>query len=134
MTDKKSQKISAPNRLVNRAERNLTIWLVPIALLAIWQALSQFGVIPARIMPSPLAVVTAAVRLVQSNELFTDISVSTARALAGLAVGGTIGFTLGLVNGLFPLGEKLLDTTIQMTRTIPNLALLPLVILWFGIG
>ena len=69
-----------------------------------------------------------------SGELATNIAVSGGRALAGLAIGGSIGFLLGLANGVSKLSEQLTDTTLQMIRTIPNLALIPLVILWFGIG
>jgi sulfonate transport system permease protein len=60
--------------------------------------------------------------------------VSTWRALLGFAIGGGIGLALGLLNGIFPIAEKLLDTSVQMLRNIPHLALIPLVILWFGIG
>jgi sulfonate transport system permease protein len=109
-------------------------WAVPTLILVIWQFSSSLGWIPTRILPAPLTVVQAAVRMAESGQLLQDISISTARALSGLAVGGSIGFLLGMVNGLFRLSEKLLDTTIQMIRTIPNLSLLPLVILWFGIG
>jgi sulfonate transport system permease protein len=53
--------------------------------------------------------------------------------MAGLAVGGSIGFLLGLANGLSKFSEQLTDSTLQMVRNIPHLALIPLVILWFGI-
>lgn len=112
----------------------LIYWIVPVIIVITWQLLVQFGFITTRILPTPLAVVQAAIRLISSKELFTDVGISTERALLGLAIGGSIGFVLGLVNGVFTLGEKLLDSTIQMIRTIPNLALIPLVILWFGIG
>jgi sulfonate transport system permease protein len=60
--------------------------------------------------------------------------VSAGRALTGFVLGGVIGFLLGLVNGVSKTSERLLDTTVQMVRTIPILALMPLIILWFGIG
>ena len=59
---------------------------------------------------------------------------SGARALSGLLIGGSIGFLLGIANGVSKLSEQLTDTTLQMLRTIPHLAMIPLVILWFGIG
>ena len=65
--------------------------------------------------------------------MFDNIRVSFFRAIAGLAVGGGIGFVLGLANGLSRLSETVTDTTLQMVRNIPHLALIPLVILWFGI-
>jgi sulfonate transport system permease protein len=62
-----------------------------------------------------------------------NIAVSFKRAASGFLLGGSIAFALGLFNGLSKLSERLTDTTIQMVRNIPNLALIPLVILWFGI-
>jgi sulfonate transport system permease protein len=62
------------------------------------------------------------------------VTVSTLRAFTGLAVGGSIGLTLGFLTGLSRTANRLLDNSIQMVRTIPNLALIPLVIVWFGIG
>lgn len=54
-------------------------------------------------------------------------------ALIGFSIGGSIGLTLGLISGLSRWGERLLDTSVQMLRNVPHLALIPLVILWFGI-
>ncbi len=73
-------------------------------------------------------------RVTRSGELLRDIEISTWRAFAGFAIGGGIGFALGMLNGLSGLSEKLTDSTLQMVRNIPHLALIPLVILWFGIG
>jgi sulfonate transport system permease protein len=112
---------------------SLVPWLLPAGLLLLWQALSMAGLLAAQILPAPSDVVAAAWRLGWSGELFHHIAVSSERALAGLAVGGGIGLALGLVNGLSPAASKLTDTTLQMLRNIPHLALIPLVILWFGI-
>lgn len=109
-------------------------WAFPVGVVIIWQLLSMVGAIPAQVLPAPLSVVTAAITLAETGELFTNIGVSALRAISGFVVGGSIGFALGLINGLSRLSETLFDTTVQMLRTIPNLALLPLVILWFGIG
>jgi sulfonate transport system permease protein len=109
-------------------------YLLPVAVVAAWQVLSSLGIISTRIMPSPADVLAAFWSTTASGDLPHDIAVSAARALAGLAVGGTIGFLLGIANGISRLSEQLTDTTLQMLRTIPHLALIPLVILWFGIG
>jgi sulfonate transport system permease protein len=108
-------------------------WLIPAALLVVWQALSSLGLLSESVLPSPLAVFAAGWRLTLTGELPRNAEVSTLRALAGLAVGGGVGFALGLANGLSRLSEKLTDSTLQMVRNIPHLALIPLVILWFGI-
>ena len=67
------------------------------------------------------------------GELARNVEVSFGRAMAGLVVGGGIGFALGLANGLSKLSETLTDSSVQMIRNVPHLALIPLVILWFGI-
>lgn len=131
----RSQKrLSLKSNLVSIFDRYLIFWTLPFLILVTWQIAAHFEWIPTRIFPAPLTVVEAAFRLASEGKLLPDIAVSTMRALSGLAVGGSIGFILGMSNGLFKLSEKLLDTSIQMIRTIPNLSLLPLVILWFGIG
>ena len=108
-------------------------WLLPIGLVAIWEAASRFGEIPPNVLPAPSGVVAAAFRLARSGELAQNIGVSTLRALSGFVVGGGIGLALGLANGLSSLSERLTDTTLQMIRNVPHLAMIPLVILWFGI-
>ena len=109
-------------------------WIVPVLVLLSWQAASRLGVLREQIMPAPTAVAEAAWHLAASGELWTHVRISTGRALSGFAFGGGIGFVLGMANGLSPLSEKLLDSSLQMLRNIPHLALIPLVILWFGIG
>jgi sulfonate transport system permease protein len=114
--------------------RGFLPWLVPIATIIIWQILSQRGVISAKVLPAPLEVLQVGIKLTQSGELVKHLAISGTRALVGFAIGGGIGFLLGLINGSFAIAETLLDTSLQMLRNIPHLALIPLVILWFGIG
>ena len=111
----------------------LTPWLVPAGLLIVWQGLSMAGLLGSDVLPAPSAVLVAAWRLGRSGELLYHIEVSTGRAFAGLAVGGGLGLALGFLNGLSALAARLTDTTLQMLRNVPHLALIPLVILWFGI-
>lgn len=108
-------------------------WLVPALIVALWQVLSSIGFIPSRILPAPSDVVLAGWKLAQSGELAKNIWVSFWRATVGFAIGGGIGFIFGLANGVSRLSEQLSDTTFQMVRNVPHLALIPLVILWFGI-
>jgi len=111
----------------------LTQWLVPIAILALWQVGSSAGWISSKFMPSPAQVIAAGYRLLLSGELIENMTVSCQRAVSGFLVGGSLAFALGLSNGLSRVSEKVFDSTLQMVRNIPNLALIPLVILWFGI-
>ena len=121
-------------KLARNVTGALTPWLVPIASLAVWQLCSFLGLFPDRLVPSPLGVARAAVRLIASGELARHVAISARRALLGLAIGGTVGLGLGLLNGLSDRADKLFDTTVQMARTVPHLALIPLIILWLGIG
>lgn len=109
-------------------------WAVPILLIVLWELAVRTGLLSTRVLPAPSGVVQAGIQLAQSGELFRHIGVSTGRAFLGFAVGGGIGLVLGLLNGIFPVAEKFLDTSVQMIRNVPHLALIPLVILWFGIG
>ena len=111
----------------------LVPWLMPIAVIVGWEIASRSGWLSSRILPEPFAVATAAWNLLKSGELAHDVAISTGRALAGLAIGGGLGLALGLLTGTFRTAETLLDTTLQMVRNVPPLALIPLVILWFGI-
>ncbi|MDB5659915.1 MAG: aliphatic sulfonate transport rane component [Cypionkella sp.] len=108
-------------------------WLLPVVILLIWEALSRAGIITENVLPAPTEVFAAFLRVLKSGDLARNIGVSAWRALTGLAIGGSIGFALGLANGLSLLSRNLTDTTLQMVRNIPHLALIPLVILWFGI-
>jgi sulfonate transport system permease protein len=111
----------------------LVQWLVPLAILVIWQAACAAGLVSSRVLPAPSDVALAGWKLARSGELATNIWVSSWRAAIGFVIGGGIGFAFGLANGLSPLSSRLSDTTLQMVRNVPHLALIPLVILWFGI-
>ena len=111
----------------------LTQWIVPLLIIAVWQAASVAGWISTRVLPAPSDVALAGWKLLLSGELARNIWVSFWRALVGFLIGGGIGFAFGLANGLSRLSNRLTDTTLQMVRNVPHLALIPLVILWFGI-
>jgi sulfonate transport system permease protein len=85
-------------------------------------------------LPRPALVAATAWRLTLSGELWRHTWISLQRALGGLAIGGGLGLVLGLSNGYWRLAERLTDTAVQMIRNVPHLALMPLVIVWFGLG
>ncbi|HEY9708870.1 MAG TPA: aliphatic sulfonate ABC transporter permease SsuC [Oculatellaceae cyanobacterium] len=118
----------------NKHVQRLIPWVVPILLIVIWQLLVQVGWLSTRVLPAPTSVLQAFFTLAKSGELLRHIGVSTWRAFIGFLIGGGIGLALGFLNGIFHIAERLLDTSVQMLRNIPHLALIPLVILWFGIG
>ena len=108
-------------------------WALPVVLILLWQLAAQAGWLSVRVLPAPVTIGKTFWRMTLSGELGSNLAISTARALSGFAIGGSVGLILGLITGLSRPGERLLDTSIQMLRNIPHLALIPLVILWFGI-
>ena len=118
---------------IERLAVRLAPWALPIALLAVWQIAVVAGWLSTRILPAPSAVLTAGWGLLESGELWKHLAISGWRAGIGFAIGGGIGLTLGFITGLSKWGERLLDSSVQMIRNVPHLALIPLVILWFGI-
>jgi sulfonate transport system permease protein len=108
-------------------------WIVPLLIVLVWQIACATGLVPVRVLSAPSEVARAGLKLVRSGELQNNIWVSFWRASVGFLIGGGIGFAFGLANGLSRLSNALTDTTLQMVRNIPHLALIPLVILWFGI-
>jgi sulfonate transport system permease protein len=110
-----------PSKL-DRLRDSAVPWLLPAAILLGWQAAVSAGLVSNRFMPAPLDVVRAGWEAGRTGELWTNLGVSTLRALAGFVIGGGIGFALGLANGLSRLSERLTDTTVQMVRNVPHLA------------
>jgi sulfonate transport system permease protein len=114
--------------------RALLAWVVPLGLLGIWQLVGGHDAAHPGPLPAPALVGRAGWQLVQSGELSQHAWISLQRAGLGLLIGGGLGFVLGVANGAFRLAETLFDTPVQMVRNIPHLALIPLTILWFGLG
>lgn len=108
--------------------------IVPVSLLVIWQVLASYGIINRRFSSSPVDIIAALWKLAVNGQLFDSLWISLVRAFLGLALGGSLGLLAGLVAGLSRLGEDALDSTIQAIRTLPFLGLVPLFILWFGLG
>jgi sulfonate transport system permease protein len=120
--------------LGRRYARPLLPWIAPATLLLLWQVSSKFGWIAADLAPAPLDVVRAAVSATAHQHLLTHVLVSTGRAGLGTLIGSLVGLSLGLATGLSRPLQLLFDGPLQMMRAVPALALVPLVILWFGLG
>jgi sulfonate transport system permease protein len=123
----------APRRGVGRGGAVLP-WLLPLLLVGLWQFLSTTGRLPAGVLPAPSDVLRAAWVQARRGELQHDVLVSLRRVAIGFFAGAATGLLLGFLVGLSGLAHGLLDRSLQMVRTIPHLALVPLMILWFGIG
>ena len=109
-------------------------WALPVAILLVWEVASLSGLLTARLLPAPSAVAVAFWQHLLDGSLLQHTLVSSGRALKGLLLGGSIGFAFGVINGIWRPAEKLFDSSMQMLRNIPHLAIIPLVILWFGIA
>ncbi|MEH1981476.1 MAG: ABC transporter permease [Nostoc sp.] len=105
----------------------------PALIVILWQLVSVFGIVPPQILPSPTDILAAFAELIRLGDLQEALPTSLSRSLIGLAIGGTIGLGLGLFAGLWRIGEEIFDAPLQMLRTIPFIALVPLFITWFGI-
>ncbi|MBN3860451.1 ABC transporter permease subunit [Neisseriaceae bacterium PsAf] len=122
-------------QLLNLRERVLP-WIIPIGFLIIWQCLYSFQLIPEsylRNISSPVNVVRSGIELASSGELLKHLLISGKRAILGLLIGGGIGLMFGIITGISSLCKQLFNSSLQMLQTIPHLALIPLVILWFGV-
>ena len=109
-------------------------WLIPIVIVIAWEVSNKTGLLANTILPAPTDVLKAGYAQAASGTLWSHLQISTSRALTGFVIGGGLAFVIGVLNGIVPIAQRYLDTTIQMLRNIPNLALIPLVIIWFGVG
>src|SRR5438128_2014664 len=124
---------SRPKRAVRVPYRAVS-WAVPVLLLCGWELLSRTGVIASTVLPAPSSVGVTAWHLTETGELPRHLWESLKRAAVGLALGGGTGLVLGVLTGFSRLFDALIDRTVQIVRAVPFLAILPLVMVWFGVG
>lgn len=103
-------------------------------VLAIWAAVGLTGWFPESIFPAPWSVWSATMEMARSGVLWTDLSVSLSRAAVGFTIGSILGVGLGLMTGRVALVRTLLHPFLNLLRPIPAIALVPVAIVWFGIG
>ncbi|MGW5647898.1 ABC transporter permease [Saccharopolyspora sp. NPDC003752] len=121
-------------RRENRVPRWVFKLISPIALVVIWQVLSSTGVLSDDTLASPATVAGTAVEMWDEGRLQEAIAASLQRVGAGLVIGVVVAIVLATLSGLFRRGEDLIDAPMQMLRTVPVIGLIPLLIIWFGIG
>lgn len=124
-------------KVPRRRSRGLAIALRalgPLAILAGWWIASATGVLTSDLLASPPEVLRAAQKLWDSGQLSDALTVSLGRAGTGLCFGVATGLILGVITGSWRLGEDLLDSAVQTLRALPFLSLVPLFMVWFGIG
>ncbi|MFJ4279108.1 ABC transporter permease [Streptomyces massasporeus] len=106
----------------------------PAAVLALWSTASAAGLLDPGAIPAPWTVLETGSRLWTAGTLPDDILTSLQRAATGFSIGLVVGILLALASGLTRTGEALIDGTVNLNRAIPTLGLIPLFILWLGIG
>lgn len=108
--------------------------IVPLALIGLWQVAASAGWINSTLTSSPAEVASAFWELLTDGTLTSSLAISLRRMGIGLLIGVPIGFGFGVLAGLSRLGEELVDSTMQALRVVPFVSLVPLFMLWFGIG
>jgi len=109
-----------------------TIASISIAIMA-WQLLSTFVFNPF-LIPPPLAVVQAAIPMLLSGEILSDVSISMVRVLVGFITGSLAGVVMGVLLGRIRLLHDLLDPIVELLRYLSPTAMIPIAVIWFGIG
>jgi sulfonate transport system permease protein len=112
----------------------LLSWLAPVVLVIVWELAAKAGWVSPQVLPAPSKVLNTAIKLAATGSLLGDLRTSLLRAATGFALGGSVGFALGVLVGFSRIAEAAIDRSVQMIRAIPFLALLPLVIVWLGVG
>ena len=108
--------------------------VLPLVILAAWQAVTVTELVPAYRLPGPLTVLQAAAELIGRGELGLHIAISVQRVLIGFAIGAMVGLAVAAIVGLSRAGDALLSPTLAALRAVPSLAWVPLLILWLQIG
>lgn len=121
-------------RLLARRDHPVTRVGALVALVVLWEAFTRTGLVPSLFLPSPLEVIRTGADMAASGELLAHLGRSLQRLLLGFALGALGGVAMGLAVGFWSLAEAVGNPLIAATFPIPKIALLPLLILWLGIG
>ncbi len=121
-------------RLSRQAKDRILAVMSPLALLALWEITAQVGLLDTRFFPPPTRIASQFVELVQSGELLVNTWVSLQRLFFGFLLGGIPALILGLIMGLYRPIRAAIDPLIAATYPIPKSAVLPLILLIFGLG
>ncbi|MFF5569537.1 ABC transporter permease [Streptomyces luteogriseus] len=134
LAEEEKRQVRRRRRLAPGKRLPATRLVGPGAVLALWSAASAAGLLDPGAIPAPWTVLEAGSRLWTAGTLPDDILTSLQRAATGFSIGLVVGILLALASGLTRTGEALIDGTVNLNRAIPTLGLIPLFILWLGIG
>ena len=119
---------------LNKIRQALPAAVLILAVLAIWQGVCQMAWFNAYVLPPPVKVLDSFLKMCRSGEIAADISVSLLRVLKGFAIAFGLAFGLGMLRAVFPSSGKYFEYLVQFFRNVPPLSMIPLLILWCGIG
>ena len=105
-----------------------------IGVIVLWSVLSATGTVNPLLLPGPIAVLRAAIALTVSGVLPIDIGVSLGRVLAGFFVALAVAVPLGVLMGLSRTMNDSVNPLVEIVRPVPPIAIIPIAMLWFGIG
>jgi NitT/TauT family transport system permease protein len=120
--------------MTHAARQLLNVALSLIGVVGAWQLLSSLKLVNPTLFPSPLAVWLAVRDLWESGAFFDDLLVSVGRATVGFVIGATLGIVVGLLTARTRAFHLMLNPLFTILRPIPAIALVPVAIVWFGIG
>jgi sulfonate transport system permease protein len=131
--------LEAPTTKRRLVPRSWPRWVSPLAILALWQVVSGLGIVSAQKVPAPSTIWSTAVHLATTDSaaygtLPGDMLASLERWAIGFSVGASFALVLAAIAGLSRLGEHAVDPPMQMLRMLPLFGLVPVFIVWFGIG
>ena len=106
----------------------------PVSILLLWQLAGTLELVEEHVLPTPLKILSTFWILLSTGDLHVHLLASGQRVLFGFLLGAIVAITLGVVTGFSKIAQQIIDPSLQMLRTVPLLSLIPLFILWFGVG
>ena len=117
-----------------RRENRYISWVSVIVVLGLWEMVGRLGFVPPLFLPRFSAVLVSGYEMAASGEIFAHLAASLWRIGCGFLIGAAAGILMGIVTGYFQLADDAVRPLVAATYPIPKIAILPLLILWLGIG
>ena len=119
---------------MKHAERKRSNFISFLIVLGVWILVSRLGIFNPYVLPTPEKVLNSFFRMLQSGEMFVDITISLGRVLKGFSIAFILAFLLGTFRILLPKATRYYEYLLHFFRNVPPLSMIPLLILWCGIG
>ncbi|GGF49967.1 hypothetical protein GCM10011611_65450 [Aliidongia dinghuensis] len=134
MTDLAYLPIATPTaRPARRLPRSLIGWILPAALVGVWEAAARAGLVAPNHLPAPSTIAATLAQLARSGDLVAHVAATLGRVGLGFLLGAAAGTLAGAATGASPTLRRLVDPLVQGLRSVPSIAWVPLFILWLGI-